>query len=68
MPNLLRRAAGVEGVPTLSTFSWTGSLLGANLPTILATAARESVLEAGDLVLSFTGGTGVTYSAMLCRW
>jgi 3-oxoacyl-[acyl-carrier-protein] synthase-3 len=52
----------------MDTFPWTGSLAGANIPLGLMLAEQEGKLLAGDLVLTFAGGAGLTCSSMLLRW
>jgi len=59
---------GLSRARSFDTFGWTGSLAGANVPFSLAMAEREGMLRAGDLVASFSGGSGVTYSSAIFRW
>ena len=50
------------------TFAWTASLGPANIPFCLAMGEREGLLKPDDLVVSWTGGAGITYSGMALRW
>lgn len=49
-------------------FNWTGTVSAANLPLQLAIGEREGLLKSGDIVASFQGGTGMTWSSMVMRW
>ncbi len=60
--------AGLEHARAVDTFPWAGSLVSANLPLVLATAQREGLLRDGDLVATFSGGTGETWSSLVMRW
>ena len=60
--------AQLGGVRTLDTFPWAASLMGANLPLVFATAEREGMLRQGDLVATFSGGLGETWSSLIIRW
>lgn len=53
---------------SVETFSWGGSMFGANIPLALTIGEREGALRADDLVLMFAGGAGSTYSSILMRW
>ncbi len=63
-----QRLMGLEHARTLDTFPWAGSLIGANLPLILDTAAREGLLQPGDVVASFSGASGALVSSLVFRW
>ncbi len=53
---------------TVDTYTWAGTLSGANLPLVLFEGQRLGLLSDGDLVAMFQGGTGMTYSATVLRW
>lgn len=53
---------------SLDTYPWTGSLFASNIPFVLATAERESLLKPGDRVLMFSPGSGCTASSTIVRW
>ncbi len=55
-------------VRRVDTFAWASSLAGGNLPLVMATAEREGILRAGDLVATVSGATGMTMSVLLFRW
>lgn len=59
---------GLRNAKSVETFRFAASLFGANIPLGLAIGEREGLLKAGDLVLMFGGGAGLTYSSMLVRW
>ncbi len=59
---------GLLRARAVDTFSWAGSLSGANIPLVLATADRDGMLKPGDLILTYAGGTGITYSSLVVRW
>jgi 3-oxoacyl-[acyl-carrier-protein] synthase-3 len=59
---------GLEHARTVDTFPWAGSVSAANLPLVLSTAEREGLLRDGDLVVTFSGGTGMTWSSVVMRW
>jgi 3-oxoacyl-[acyl-carrier-protein] synthase III len=60
--------AGLGHARTLDTFPWTASLMGANIPVLLAAAEAEGLLRAGDVVATFSGGLGETWSSLVMRW
>ncbi|HEY5924502.1 MAG TPA: 3-oxoacyl-[acyl-carrier-protein] synthase III C-terminal domain-containing protein [Kofleriaceae bacterium] len=53
---------------SVDTFAWAGSLMGANLPLVFAVAEREGMLRDGDVVTTFSGGLGETWSSLVLRW
>lgn len=59
---------GLGHARSVDTFGWTGSLGAANVPICLAMGEREGLLRPGDLVATFSGGGGVTYSSAILRW
>jgi 3-oxoacyl-[acyl-carrier-protein] synthase III len=71
MPWLRRSAqeyAGLGTARSIETGSWAGNLFSVNVPLGLATAEREGMLRAGEVVLAFGGGTGQTVGATVVRW
>jgi 3-oxoacyl-[acyl-carrier-protein] synthase-3 len=60
--------AGLGGARTFDTFPFTASLFACNVPMVLRHAEDRGLIQDGDLVLMFGGGTGVTYGATLVRW
>lgn len=52
----------------LDTFQAFGNLGAANIPLILSIASREGLLRDGDVVATFSAGTGQTYSSLVMRW
>jgi 3-oxoacyl-[acyl-carrier-protein] synthase-3 len=65
---LLQQRLGLHKARFVDTFSWAGSMFGANIPVALAMAEQDGLLRQGDLVLTFAGGAGLTYSSMVFRW
>jgi 3-oxoacyl-[acyl-carrier-protein] synthase III len=59
---------GLINARSADTFSWTGSLSASNIPFMLVTGQRSQSLRDGDPVVLFTGGGGMTWSALVLRW
>jgi 3-oxoacyl-[acyl-carrier-protein] synthase III len=59
---------GLDNARFFDTFSWTASLVAANIPVQLAYGAQKGLLKDGDPVLLFSGGSGITWSAIVLRW
>ncbi len=66
--DVIQRHAGLVNARRVNTFPWTTSLSGANLPFALAVAERENLIGDGDLTVMFSGATGMTVGALVCRW
>lgn len=49
-------------------FHWTGTVSASNLPLQLAIGEKEGLLKDGDVVSTFQGGTGMTWSSLVMRW
>jgi 3-oxoacyl-[acyl-carrier-protein] synthase-3 len=60
--------SGLINARSADTFSWTASLSSANIPMQVAVAAREGILNEGDLMAFFTVASGMTAGVMLYRW
>ena len=60
--------AGLTRARAIDTFPWTTSIFSANVPLILALAEREGSLLEGDVITTFAGGLGFTWSSMVARW
>jgi len=60
--------AGLDRARAIDTFEWTTSIFSANVPLILALAEREGMLAAGDVIATFAGGLGFTWSSVVARW
>lgn len=65
---VVQQACGLEHARSFDTFPITASLLAANIPMVMDYAMREGRLQSGDRVLAFSGGGGVTTSAMIFEW
>jgi 3-oxoacyl-[acyl-carrier-protein] synthase-3 len=59
---------GMTNARSFDCFSWTGSLGASNLPFCLGMGEREGLLKPGDLVATYTGGSGITWSSVVLRW
>jgi 3-oxoacyl-[acyl-carrier-protein] synthase III len=59
---------GLERARSLDTFPWAGSLGAANVPLVLGTASDEGLLGEGDIIVTHSGGLGVTWSSQVFRW
>ena len=60
--------AELQAARTIDTFGFAASLMGANLPLVFASAEREGLLRDGDVVATFSGGLGETWSSLVLRW
>lgn len=65
---LTRDFIGMGRARGIDIFRWTANLMACNVPLQLALGEGEGLLKGGDLVATFTGGTGVTWSGMVLRW
>ena len=63
-----QRHLGLTNARWVDTFSWAGTVSGANLPLVMSLGEREGLLKPGDSVALFQGGTGMTWSGMILRW
>jgi 3-oxoacyl-[acyl-carrier-protein] synthase-3 len=59
---------GMDRARHVDTFDAFGNLGAVNIPLILSIGAREGTLRDGDLVATFSAGTGQTYSSIVMRW
>jgi 3-oxoacyl-[acyl-carrier-protein] synthase-3 len=60
--------AGLGHARSVDTFPWAASVMGVNVPLVLAAAVREGKLREGDLAVAFSGGLGETWSSVVIRW
>jgi len=65
---LVQEQTGLVHARAIDTFSATGHLFGAFVPSTLVAAEREGLLADGDVVVIAGGGNGVTYGAAVMRW
>jgi 3-oxoacyl-[acyl-carrier-protein] synthase III len=65
---VIQAHAGLVNAKRVNTFPWTTSLSGCNLPTVMAIAEREGLLREDDVTVMFSGATGMTAGALVCRW
>lgn len=63
-----QECAGLEHARTVEHFHYTGTVSSVNLPLQMAVAEKEGILKPGDLLTTFQGGTGMTWSSMTMRW
>lgn len=63
-----QRLAGLDGARTVDTFAQAASVLGVNIPLVLATAEREGLLRDGDRVATYGGAAGAILSSVALRW
>jgi len=59
---------GLAHATRIDTFPWAASIMGANIPLVLATGEREGRLKDGDVVVAFSGAPGQTVSTTVARW
>lgn len=65
---IAQEVCGMAGARSVETFAETGYIFGAIMPYALRIAQDRGLLAAGDRVLLFGGGTGMTYGATLLEW
>lgn len=65
---LTQSYAGLTRARAFDTFTFTGSISACNVPFMLAMGEREGLLREGDWAVGFSGGTGVTWSAIALKW
>lgn len=65
---LTRNYAGFTNARALETFTRYGSLGGGNVPLVLATARDRGMLNNDDIVVTHSGGSGITWSSVVLRW
>ncbi len=65
---LAQRFVGLDRARSVDTFATAGSLSSANVPLVLATAERQGLLHDGDVIATYSGGSGITWSSMILRW
>ena len=63
-----QKCLGMTNARFVDHFHYTGSLSAVNLPLQLAVGEKEGLLNRGDVVACFQGGTGMTWSGMALRW
>jgi 3-oxoacyl-[acyl-carrier-protein] synthase III len=66
--SVLLEHLGLKNARSVETFKFAASMFGANIPFGMTLGQREGLLKPGDLVLSFSGGAGLTFSAAVMRW
>jgi 3-oxoacyl-[acyl-carrier-protein] synthase III len=65
---LAQEFSGLTAAASVETFTKTGYVFSAILPLGLRAAQEQHLLEAGDLAVLFSGGTGMTYGATVLEW
>ncbi len=65
---LVQAQTGLSHARPIDTFSKTGHLFGAFVPSTLVAAERDGLLGDGDIVVIAGGGNGMTYGASVIRW
>ena len=63
-----QECAGLRRARFVDTYATAGTLSAANVPLVLEVARREGSLQDGDVVATFSGGSGETYSSLILRW
>jgi len=61
-------SAELQHARAIDTFELTTSIFSAGVPLVLAMAEREGTVTAGDVVATFAGGLGFTWSSAVMRW
>jgi 3-oxoacyl-[acyl-carrier-protein] synthase-3 len=65
---LVQERAGLTGAAAIDTFTRTGHLFAAFVPSTLVAAEQEGILRDGAVVVISGGGNGMTYGATVLRW
>ena len=65
---LVQDGAGLTAATAVDTFTRTGHLFAAFVPSTLIAAEQDGVLRDGALVVISGGGNGMTYGATVLRW
>jgi 3-oxoacyl-[acyl-carrier-protein] synthase-3 len=60
--------SGMEKARFVDFFPRAASVGASNIPLSLALGEREGLLKQGDLVATYAGGSGVTWSSVVLRW
>ena len=60
--------SGLDAALSVDTFPFAASVMGVNVPLVLAVASRERKLVDGDVAVVFSGGLGETWSSLVLRW
>lgn len=60
--------SGLVNARFVDTFAWTGNIVASHVPLMFAIAEKEKLLSPGDLVATYTGGSGITWSGLALRW
>jgi 3-oxoacyl-[acyl-carrier-protein] synthase-3 len=68
LQRLVQERAGLHTARSTTTFTETGHLFGASAPATLVVAENRDLLHRGDLVVTASGGNGMTYGAAVIRW
>jgi 3-oxoacyl-[acyl-carrier-protein] synthase III len=63
-----QRHMRLDRAKSVDTFAWTGSLFGANVPLVLALGEREGMIADDSIVLTYAGGSGITWSSFVLKW
>jgi 3-oxoacyl-[acyl-carrier-protein] synthase III len=59
---------GLKKARSLSTFQKAGNLSACNVPLALAEGEKNGLLKPGDMVATYGGGSGMTWSSLIMRW
>lgn len=62
-----QRAVGLEHSKSMHNYPWTGLMGSAELPLMYHLAIEQELLREGEIGVFFSGGSGITYSALVIR-
>jgi len=68
MRELVQARAGLTRARSVETFTRTGHLFSAFVPSTMVAAQRAGVIADDQIVLAVGGGSGMTYGAAVMRW
>jgi 3-oxoacyl-[acyl-carrier-protein] synthase-3 len=60
--------AGLHRAKAVDSFAVAANVSAVNVPLVLALGEREGLLRDGDVVVTHSGGSGISYSSVVFRW
>jgi 3-oxoacyl-[acyl-carrier-protein] synthase-3 len=66
--DVVQEHIGLTNAKRVNTFPWTGSLSSGNLPMVMSVGQREGLLKDDDVVVMFSGASGMIAGTIVCRW
>lgn len=66
--DVIQEFVGLPNAKRVNTFPWTTSLSSCNLPIVMSVGEREGLLKDDDIVVMFSGASGMIAGTLVCRW